>query len=116
MSTLKLDLDYQFHAATNGEKRLSNREATVNYLEGAVISAHPQGLEGQQRRIWGRIQRALDRAVDSDANEIEIEQAGLDFLKKAFKECKINPSLSKYFVVLEDEVDRAAKPPEAAGS
>lgn len=89
---------------------MSSQETTANYLEGAVASAHPQGLEGQQRRIWGRIQRALDRALDSDATEIEIEQAGLDFLKKAMKECKINPAMSKYFVVLEDEVERAAKP------
>lgn len=110
--TLNLNLNYQFPAATNGDRRLSNQETTVSYLEGAVLSAHPQGIEGQQRRIWGRIQRALDYALDQDATEIEIEQAGLDFLKKTMKECKINPSLSKYFVVLEDEVERAAKPPE----
>jgi hypothetical protein len=104
--TIAIELDYKFPVVTNGNKQLSPQEATANYLEAAVASAHPQGLEGQQRRVWGRIQRTLDAALDSKATDIEIEQAGLEFLKKALKECKIPPSLSKYFIVLEDEIDR----------
>lgn len=106
---LNINLDYKT-PASNGQAQLSNRELTANYIDAAVGSSHSQGLEGQMRRIFGRVQRKIDEAIESGKDEIELEKAEQDFLRKSFSECKIPAQLVKYFVVLEEEVERATKP------
>lgn len=104
---LKVLLDYKAPESKNGELR--GVPLTADYINFAVGSAHPQGLEGQQRRIYGRIQRKLDDAIESSAEEIELENAESDFLRKAFESCKVPAAISKYFVVLEDAIEEATK-------
>jgi hypothetical protein len=118
---VNLDLDYQQpavkepvrcpHCGNNLTKderpnQLSNVELSANYIRHAVGSSHPKGIEGQQRRIWGRIDRAIDAAMDNGTATIDIEQAGVDFLKKAFKDCTVEAHIVKYFVVLEEELSQ----------
>lgn len=106
---LKVKLDYKLPPAKPGESQQGPIETTANYFDAAVSSAHPQGLEGQMRRIYGRIQRKIDAAADESLEFIELEKAEADFLRVAFEKCKIPASFSKYFTVLEDEVERATK-------
>ena len=72
----------------------------------AVSQKYKDGLEGQKRRIFGRIQRKIDDAIDNKKDEIELEQAEKDFLRGVFKdEVKLPPLASKYIMVLEDEIN-----------
>lgn len=102
---LKLALDYKMPATVTQ----SPSETTSNYIDGAVSSAHPQGVEGQMRRIYGRLQRKIDKAIEEGFNEVELEAAERDLLRKSFNDCKISAALSKYFVILEDEIERVCK-------
>jgi hypothetical protein len=106
-SKLRIDLPYNRPAPKNGEDRVSDVELTDDYIGYAVNNVHKDGLEGQMRRIYGRIQRKIEEAIKSGAGEIELEQAEKDFLRKAFKDCKVPSGISKFFVVLEDEIERA---------
>lgn len=105
---LKINLDYKRSATA--EPNVSNSELTSNYIEAAVAGTHPQGLEGQMRRTFARIQRKLDEAIEAKKDEIELEKAEQDLLRKSFNECKVPAGFAKYFTVLEDEIERATKP------
>jgi hypothetical protein len=109
-ATLTINLDYQTPPAAEGDIRKTNSELTENYILHAVNDTHPKGLEGQLRRVFARLQRKLDEAIDSGTDTIELEKAEQDLLRKSFNECKVTPALAKYFVVLEDEIERATKP------
>lgn len=61
------------------------------------------------RRIFARVQRKLDDAIESKSDEIELEKAEQDLLKKSFNECKVPAGIAKFFVVLEEEIERATK-------
>lgn len=83
-----------------------NAELTQDYIAYAVSTAHKEGLEGQQRRIWGRIQRKFDTAIITKAYDVELEQAELDFIRSSFKEAKFTPALAKYVVILEEALNK----------
>ncbi len=107
---LKIDIDYKLPPKKEGETdRTEGAQLTENYLESAVTSAHPQGLEGQQRRIWGRIQRKIDEAIEKETGEIVLEREEWSFLRKAFESCKAPAAIAKYFVILEDMIEEAEK-------
>lgn len=107
---LRVKLDYKAQPTEDGtEEQVVGSKLTLHYITFAVTDAHKQGLEGQQRRIFGRIQRKLDEAVDKDIEEIELEKAEKDFLRKAFEACKCPAQQSKYFVVLENEIEAVCK-------
>ncbi len=105
--TLRINLDYK--QPQNGEGGLSNIQLTENYILHAVNGTHPQGLEGQMRRTFARIQRKIDEAIEANQDEIELEKAEQDLLRKSFNECKVPAQIVKYFTVLEEEVERATK-------
>lgn len=108
--SLKIDIDYKLPPRKENEQdRTEGAELTANYIEAAVTSSHPQGLEGQQRRIWGRIQRKIDSGIENKSESIELEQAESDFLRKAFENCKVPVAIAKYFVVLEDLIEEVTK-------
>lgn len=106
---LRVLLNYNVPESKNGDDVTRGTELTADYINHAVSNAHQQGLEGQQRRIYGRIQRKLDEAIETDAEEIALEQAESDFLRKAFEACKVPSVIAKYFVVLEDAIEEATK-------
>lgn len=99
---MKLSLDYN---RPKSEGQVSDAELSVDYISYAVSQKYPQGLEGQLRRVWGRIQRKFDKAIEYKADEIELEEAEKDFIIKAFNECKYPANTAKYVDTLEIEID-----------
>lgn len=84
----------------------TNSELTLDYILYAVSQKYADGLEGQLRRICGRIQRKLDEAIEKKKNSVEFETAEIEFIKKAFNEAKFPPHLAKFVIMLEDEIDK----------
>lgn len=106
---LNINLDYKRKAAD--VEKLSNGEITLDYIQFAVKGAHPAGLSGTQRRMFGRIQRKFEAAVEEKSDSVNLDQSEFDFIKSAFSNDKVlfDASLSKFVVVLEDEIDRLSK-------
>ena len=88
---------------------LTNQELTLDYVTGVITAANKQGLEGQKRRIFSRIQRKLEEAIETKAESIDIEVAELDLLEKSFEGAALPAQISKFICILEDEVDRIRK-------
>jgi hypothetical protein len=124
MSTLKLNLPYMRDREREAydeipernpmtgqakSKWTSDAELTENYIAMAVQTKYPQGLKGQLRRVYGRIQRKMDSAIKEGADEIDLEVAEKDFLRKIFQdeELAIPANVSHLFTVLEDEIESA---------
>lgn len=84
----------------------SYAEMTQDYINYAVHSTNPQGLDGQIRRVWGRIQRKIADAIEKKTFSVELEPKELDFVRKAFAECKFPAKLSRYVLVLEEELGK----------
>ncbi len=125
MSELKINLPYErtrekeaydkqpevFPGGAKKSDWLSSAELTENYIS-LAMQLHPdykQGLRGQLRRVYGRIQRKLDAAIRDGKDSIEIKEDEQRFFKKLFDEEKLEvpPQISHLWVVLEDEVERA---------
>lgn len=106
---LRVLLDYKIPETKNGDDVKRGTELTAEYINFAVGNAHQQGLEGQQRRIYGRVQRKMDQAIEDGSEEIELEKAECDLLRKAFESCKVPAAVAKYFVVLEDAIEEATR-------
>lgn len=84
---------------------MSDIALSRDYIEHAVQS-HYNDLKGQNLRLWGRIQRKLDAAVEGNTAEINFEEAEKDFIVEAFKDAAFPSHLSKYVVVLLDEIEK----------
>ena len=102
---MRINLEYNQPAPKEGETQLSNQELSEHYISLAVTNVHKEGLEGQERRIYGRIQRKLTDAIEGKVDTIELEEAEKDMLKKSFRTAKFPAFLSKYIVILEDEIE-----------
>ncbi len=104
---MKINLDYKTKVdPANKEKVLSNQELTFDYIAYAVNTKYEKGLEGQLRRVWGRIQRKFDDVILANGSEIELEDAEKTFIKKAFDEAKFPPQIAKYISILEEEIEK----------
>jgi hypothetical protein len=108
MTTLNIDLDYI--RTPDAVKEISNIELTSSYIQFVVTKAH-HNLTGAQTRIFGRIQRKIDAAIEDKKTSIELEDAEADFIKSAFKDDKVQvpPQFAKYFVILMDEIENLGK-------
>jgi len=104
---MKINLNYKFvvKGEVNVQDLPSPQEATFNYIAMAVNQKYEKGLDGHTRRMWGRIQRKFDDAIDKKSKSIDLETADQDFIKKVVSECKYHPNLARYISVLEDEID-----------
>jgi hypothetical protein len=104
-NNMKLNLDYKFKYSDEELKKLDEVKAnvTVNYIHIAVSQKYPDGLDGQLRRVWGRIQRKFDDAFISNQYDIVLEEAEKDFIKKAFETCKYPTNVATYVNLFEDE-------------
>ncbi len=85
---------------------------TVDYLLSAVNMKHRDGMEGQLRRAFGRIQRKCDEAIEKKYDVLELEDSEFDLIQDCFEEAKFPAVLSKFINVLEAEIERAGKPKE----
>lgn len=100
---MKIKLNYK--RRDEEVEELSNVGLSSNYINFAINADYKDGVEGQLKRIIGRIQRKLDEAVEKDQDKIDFEQAEIDIITKAFEKVKVPPNLLKYWVVLEDEIN-----------
>jgi hypothetical protein len=105
MLKLKTNLDYKFKYSEEELKNLdaTKNDVTLNYLAVAINSKYKDGLEGQKRRIWGRIQKKFADIEESKVYEIEIEEAEKDFILDAFKEAKYPANMSSIVTYFEEE-------------
>ncbi len=99
MKKLNLDIDYQRPQKLVDEQ--SNIMVTSNYIQ-VTINNHFGNLEGQKLRIYGRLQRKLDVALDTKEPVIDLEEAEVDLIKEAFKEPLFEARAAKWFIVLLD--------------
>lgn len=104
MKIINLNLDYK--REEEAIKHISNSQLSENYINYAVSSSHKDGLEGQMRRMYGRIQRKIDDVVEKDG-KLELEESEYDFIKKSFEQAKFEAPLSKFVNILEDEIEKA---------
>lgn len=84
---------------------ISEQELTLDYISHAIGQTFKDGLTGSQRRTYGRFQRKMDEAIEQKAEAIELADDEKDLIKKAFNEVSFPASLSKFVIVLEDEID-----------
>lgn len=108
---LKLNLDYKRPKQSPEDKSKwpTSSELSIDYILTAFDKAYPDGLEGQKRRIFGRLQRKLDDAFFNKKTSIETERNELDMILEVFKVAKLPVGISKYVVVLEDELKKLAE-------
>lgn len=76
---------------------------TFDYVTMAVNHKYERGIEGQLRRIWGRIQKKFDTLIEEKNYELTLEEAEKDFIKKAFEDAKYPPALSRFINIFEDQ-------------
>ena len=105
MRTLNINVDYKTKEV-EGQKRLSNSELTLNYINYAVDVKYKEGLNGQIRRMYGRIQRTLEEAVETGKSKVELEESEFEFIKDAIKDAKFPTGLARFVSALEDELDK----------
>ncbi len=105
MKTLALKLNYSLPEANKDLPEV----LTCDYLISAVNMKYREGLEGQLRRVFGRIQRKCDEAIEKKYDILELEDSEFDLIQECFEEAKFPPVLAKYINVLEAEIERAAK-------
>lgn len=100
---MKVNLNYNL---SEDEKKVakSSQYMTADYIGHAVQQKYPEGLKGQLRRVYGRIQRKLDEAVEKDLSSIKLEEGEKDFILECFKDAKFPANLAKFVMVLEDEI------------
>ena len=103
---MKINIDFQPTEKDKNEAKGQTIQAIVlGYIDYAIVDTH-KTMEGQMRRIYGRLQRKFDKAVDENLDEIELEEAEKDLIKKSFKEAKFPAAMSKYVNVLEEEIEK----------
>lgn len=102
MAKVKLDIDYKRTPEQIAE--FSNPKLTVYYIDFAVSNFYKDGLNGQLLRIWGRLQRKLDDAVEAGDILLEIEQAEKDLISKAIEKANYPANLSKFVMIFQDQV------------
>ncbi len=105
MKTINLNLNYSLPE----NEKLTSQQLTIDYLLSCVNTKHKEGLEGQLRRIFGRVQRKCDEALDKKYDVLELEDSEFDLIKDCFEDAKFPAVLSKYVNILEEEVERSSK-------
>jgi len=109
MKKLNLNIDYKFPVEEKSTKKdieNANAELTRDYIAFAITSSYAKGLSSQFRRLYVKIQSKIDTALNTKDYVIELEDGEFNFIKEAFSsdDCKVNATIAKYFVVLEDEI------------
>lgn len=102
-----LNIDYK--RSEELEKLTNNVDLTVDYFNYVVNNVYPNGMEGQMGRLWGRMQRKLLNASDSQIAILPLGDSEIDFLEKCFEKVKYPSNVAMYFLVLEDTFKNAIK-------
>lgn len=109
MKLLKLNVDYKVKYPEGSQPADINQaqaELSKGYIEYAVSSCHPKGLNGQLRRVYGRIQSKMELALTEKSFILNLEDDEIKFLKNVFEgESTLFPAtIASYVNVLEDEI------------
>jgi len=107
MKTLNLNLPYKRSQEATAQS--SNVDFTALLIGLAVESANEKGLEGKSRRVFGRLQRKLDAAIDASQESVEVEDAELDLINDSLKRARFLARQSKHVLLIEEELERIAK-------
>ena len=112
-----INIDFKLPEKENTEK-ISNQEITWNWIQYACMQKYPStrdqsgqmtgGMGRTTLRIWGRIQRKFDEAIEKNLDSIESEEAEKDLLKKLFggEDIKFPVGSAKIVSMIQDEVDK----------
>lgn len=92
--------------AKDNPNQQTNQELTQDYLNFAVSKTYEKGLNGQLRRVDGRLKRKLQDAIDSGKDEIELTSEEIAHIRKCVVEAEIPTGLTFYFCQLEDEINK----------
>lgn len=101
-----LDLEIDYKRDEEAIKKISNINLTNDYLNYAIQKHYKDGLEGQMKRIVGRLLRKIDDALDTKPHKVKLEPAELDIIKKAFDKVSVPSEIVKYWIVLEEIVEK----------
>lgn len=101
---MKLSVEYKQPKPADGSEPESNIEITTNLIVYAVGKQYPEGLDGNGpvRRMYGRLQRKMDAALEAKENALDLEQGEIDMITKALSEAKFPASWSRLVMQLED--------------
>lgn len=106
---MKINFNLGLSEKENPEKQ-SEQEIIYNWVLYAVSKKHEKGLKGQLLRVFGRIQRKFENAIDEQLDSIEFEEVEKDLIKKSFSDEVAFPTYaSKIISVLMLEVDKFFK-------
>lgn len=113
---MKLSVEYVQPKPADGSQVESNIEITCNLITHAILKQHPEGLDGNGpvRRMFGRLQRKMDAALDAKENVLDLEQGEIDMIAKALTESKFPTGWSRLVMQLEDAVYSKDEAPKAA--
>jgi hypothetical protein len=109
MKKIKLNLDYKLKFEEGKEPENIDKEYSElsrGYIDFAVSASNASGLSGHDRRVFGRIQNLIDKAIEDKSYVIELDDKDHFFLKNCFmsEKTKFNATLSRYVILLEDEI------------
>lgn len=114
---MKLSVDYKHkdlspEKIAEGKEKEKNIVTTTTIIEVAMAKAHPEGFDGNgpMRRMWGRLLKKFDTAVEADINELDLEDAEVDLIKKALLSAKLPLQWSNMITMLEEALE--SKPNE----
>lgn len=122
---MKINIDYKINIEKNNkELKLNNldlienkddyySDLTMQYIQMGVNLKYKDGLEGQKRRILGRIRRKVDAAIEDKTYNIELEKAEVDFINSVCNmDTKYPPQSTEYVCIFEDEfIDKMNEKP-----
>lgn len=118
-----LDLDYVVPAHVRDQPKSiaeTNPILTRHLLEQALFARFPAtieertgkptgGLEGASRKLWGKIQNAMNRAVEKAPHVMSITEDQFEFLRKTLDSWNTLPGgFGGYFATLDDYMDEVA--------
>lgn len=115
---MKLSVDYKKSPAKDGEVKEADIETTQNVISFAISKTNPDGFDGNGplRRMYGRLQRKMEAAVESGANEFDIETAEVEMVLKALRDAHMPIGWSKFVSALEDALhELQTEPAEGKG-
>src|SRR3990167_8247625 len=104
-----MNINIDFLRKEEEVKKTPNPELVLDYISYIIAASHKDGVEGQMKRIVGRIQRKIDEAIESKNYEVNFETAELELLQTCFEKAKIPVHLVKHFNILEDKINDEIK-------
>lgn len=102
---MKINFNLGLSEKENPEKQ-SEQEIVYGWVLYAVSQRFKDGLKGQLLRIFGRLQRKFEEAIDNNDLDIALEEAEKDLIKKSFSDdVEFPASSSKVISVIMDEIE-----------